>query len=84
MQRLSSNTLSHYLMNMFTLNCNVHAHNTRTCHKFHRLVYNNDLSKFSLRFTGPELWNNLDFRYYNIKFNNTFNRQYKKYLIDKY
>ena len=84
MQRYYLNMLSSYLMNMFTLNRNIHGYSTRNYNKFHRWTYTNDLSKYSLRNTGPEVWNNIDFNNFNIAHNNIFKRQYKKYLITQY
>ena len=84
MQRYHTKTLSPYLMNMFTVNSNIHSHNTRSSNRFHRWNYSNDKSKYSIRHTGPALWNNLDLRNFNTQFNNTFKRKYKNFMINKY
>lgn len=84
MQRFHSQTLSPYLMNMFVKNRNIHNYNTRSCNHFHRWTYLNNKSKYSLRHTGPILWNSLNLSNFNIQFNNSFKRQYKKYLIGNY
>ena len=84
MQRYHVNTLSPYLMNMFIVNSNIHDHYTRSSNKFHRWSYLNDKSKYSLRHTGPVLWNDLNLKLFNTQFNNSFKRQYKRILISSY
>lgn len=84
MQRYHVNTLSPYLMNMFIVNSNIHDHYTRSSNKFHRWSYLNDKSKYSLRHTGPVLWNDLNLKLFNTQFNNIFKRQYKRILISSY
>ena len=84
MQRYHAKTLSPYLMNMFTVNSNIHSYNTRSSNRFHRWNYSNNKSKYSLRHTGPALWNDLDLQNFNIQFNNTFKRKYKNDIINTY
>ena len=84
MQRYHSKTLSPYLMNMFSVNSNIHSYFTRSSKQFHRWTYLNDKSRFTLRHTGPALWNGLTLSNFNIQFNNTFKRQYKNKLISSY
>ena len=84
MQRYHAKTLSPYLMNMFTVNSNIHSYNTRSSNRFHRWNYSNNKSKYSLRHTGPALWNDLDLQNFNIQFNNTFKRKYKNVIINTY
>ena len=87
MQRYHAKTLSPYLMNMFTVNANIHSHITQG-----RLTVSTDgiIQKFMINLnihyasTGPALWNNIDLRNFNIQFNNTFKRNYKKFMINKY
>ena len=71
-------------MNMFTVNSNIHSYNTRSSNRFHRWNYSNNKSKYSLRHTGPALWNDLDLQNFNIQFNNTFKRKYKNVIINTY
>ena len=80
MQRYNTNTLPRYLMDMFYLNLKIHNYSTRNANKFHRWVYSNDISKYSLRHSGPIIWNILTAKNFNIAFNNTFRRQYKRHF----
>ena len=84
MQRFNTHTLSLYLMNMFSLNSQIHSYPTRNANKYHRWKYNSDYSRYSLRHSGPLLYNNVECNQFNISFNNTFRRQYKKHLICSY
>ena len=84
MQKYSTNTLPYYLMNMFSLNSNIHNYPTRNANKFHRWAYFNDNSKHSLRHSGPIIWNALNVSRFNIAFYNTFRRQCKKCILSLY
>ena len=84
MQRYHTNSLSPYLMNMFSINANIHNYFTRSFNQFHRWTFSNDRSKHSIRHTGPTLWNSLDLCTFNLQFNNTFKRKYKKKLLSNY
>ena len=84
MQRFYSRTLSPYIMNMFSINSQIHTYNTRSHYKIHRWKYNNDRSKHTLRNTGPILWNLLDSSSFNLQYNNSFKRQYKNHLLNSY
>ena len=86
MQRYHSQSLPPYFMNMFMINADVHTHYNRSCyHQIHRWSFSNDRSKYSLRYTGPVLWKDLNVNHvFNVQFHNIFKKQYKKILLSLY
>ena len=47
------------LQDYFDLNVNVHSYNTRSANNFHPPLLRTEISKASLFYQGPALWNNL-------------------------
>ena len=84
MQRFHTNTLSPYIMDMFTLNSNIHPYNTRSSNKIHQWKFRNTRSKQTLRYTGPALWNAINPQNFNTQNNNSFKKQYKKHVVLQY
>ena len=84
MHRYFSNTLPPYLMEMFSLNHNVHNYNTRSKPLFHQWkVTTHSLSK-SIRHVGPTIWNSLPSSLRNTQFTNSFKRKFKLSLLSQY
>ena len=84
MHRYFSNTLPEYLMEMFSLNLDVHNYDTRNRQLFHKSrVTSHSLYK-SIRYTGPNMWNSLPPSLRNIQFLNSFKIKYKFHLLSFY
>jgi len=64
---------------LFIQGSQVHAHNTRIKNNF---IVRNDVSHDSISFYGPSLWNKLPLSLQNCSSVTSFNKQYKKYLLN--
>ena len=84
MHRYFPDTLPEYLKEMFSLNLNVHNHNTRSCQLFHTWKVTSHSFYKSIRFTGPIMWNSLPSSLRNIQFLNSCKHKYKLYLLSQY
>ena len=49
--------LTHSFNDMFLLNCDVHSYNTRSKNSFRLPYCRTNVTKFSLRFQGPKIFN---------------------------
>ena len=54
----NTNTL-HVFASMFSLNKDIHTHNTRQCEHFHIPLVRKELSKSSLPYRGAVIWTNV-------------------------
>ena len=68
------------LQDYFDLNINVHSYNTRSANNFHPPLLRTELSKSSLFYQGPILWNNLPLKL-KLKSLKQFKIDYKSYLL---
>ena len=64
----------------FILNCNIHLYNTRCAQNFHLPLHRTSLSKNTLFFNGPMLWNKIPQIIKESKSLQQFKRLYKSYL----
>lgn len=60
MFKVNHSMLPAYFCNMFTVNCNIHMHNTRHRNDFHREFNRTNLMANTIRIAGPLLWNSID------------------------
>ena len=67
----------------FHLNNDIHNHNTRSSTKFHIPLIRTKVSKLSIFYKGPTIWNNLNNNIISSPSLNTFKRRLKVHLIDK-
>jgi hypothetical protein len=70
--------------NLFTVNAEVHNHNTRQALNLTIPQPRNELSKQKLNYNGPVLWNQLPAKIRNTKCPKTFSRLLRSFFIDKY
>ena len=77
MYRCLHNLLPAYFCDMFTINANIHLHNTRQKNNLHIVSHRLNTRKFTIRFQGPLIWNsiNTDIRNSNSLF--TFKKKLK-------
>ena len=54
-----SNNLPKYFNNYFTLNKNIHSHDTRSASNVYIDYKRTNYGKFSLKYRGAHIWNNL-------------------------
>jgi hypothetical protein len=45
--------------NYFTLNSEIHKHNTRSTNLIHKKGNRTNYGKFSIKYTGTEIWNGI-------------------------
>ena len=84
MHRHINNNLPKSFNNFFTQNKDVHKYNTRNRDNFVATKPSSELIKYSIKYSGPKIWNSLDS---NLKSSNSLNllkTSYKKYLISNY
>ena len=72
------------LQNNFNLNCNIHSYNTRNNSNFHPPLFRTELSKTSIFYQGPILWNNLSPSLKNSVTARKFRNNYKCYLLQQW
>ena len=66
--------LSDSFNDMFLLNCDIHSYNTSRSKNFFRLPYcRTNVTKFSLRFQGPKIFNSLSSGIQNVSSTALFN-----------
>ena len=74
------------LQDYFNLNCNIHSYNTRNTYSFHPPLLRTEISKSSIFYQGPILWNNLPTILKEYKSPNQFNQfknNYKRLLLNQ-
>ena len=80
MHKHKTNKLPIIFHNFFTINAEIHAHNTRQKHKYHINTVKCNRSKFSIKYHGPSVWNNIPEFLTDIPNSNLFKRKYKDFL----
>ena len=68
---------------MFWLNCDVHSYNTRSKNSFLLPYCRTNVTKFSLRFQGPKIFNSLSSEIHNVSSTALFNSKLKSFFLDK-
>ena len=69
------------MLSTFVLNSNVHCHNTRNSVNYHLPKIRTNISKNSIFFKGPVLWNQIPPDLKNSPSLNCFKQRYKCYLL---
>ena len=72
------------MLSKFVLNSNVHCHNTRNSVNYHLPKIRTNISKNSIFFKGPVLWNQIPPDLKNSPSLNCFKQRYKCYLLNLY
>ena len=80
MYRYCKGMLPSLFNDIFLLNEAVHSHYTRQSNLFHYFPLNSNVAKFSIKYNGPKIWNNIptclkELNYYSFK------KQYRQFLI---
>ena len=79
----SRNLIPRHLSLNFHLNYDIHNHNTRSSTKFHIPLIRTNVSKLSIFYKGPSIWNNLNNNIISSPSLNIFKRRLRVHLIDK-
>ena len=66
---------------MFWLNCDVHSYNTRSKNSFLLPYCRTNVTKFSLRFQGPKIFNSLSSEIHNASSTALFNSKLKSFFL---
>ena len=80
----SKGLLPPVMMSKFSLNSSVHHHNTRNSDNYHLPQVRTNISKNTIFFKGPILWNYLPSSVKNTPTLNSFKRAYKSHLVSLY
>jgi hypothetical protein len=70
-----------YFNQMFEKNKNIHAHNTRQSNKVHITSHRLDIRRYTVRISGPLLWNSLPKVLTESRNLKIFKRSYKQFLL---
>jgi len=70
-----------FYLYFFTLNTEIHSHNTRSLNNLHLPSINNPCGTRCVKFNASRLWNNLPKKLKTIQNYNTFKKQLKNYLL---
>ena len=81
MHNCYSDRLPSYLNDYFNPNCSVHVYNTRNINNFHPPFFRTELSKSTIFYQGPVLWNELPVNLKKLKSSKQFNCNYKRQLL---
>ena len=79
----SKNKLPHLISSYFYLNQDVHDYNTRSSTNYHLPLVKSNVSKDSLFYKGPIIWNRIENEIRNSPSVNSFKRKYKSALLTK-
>lgn len=72
----------HMFKEYFTVNRNVHSHNTRQLNHLHIVKWHLNIRKFSFRVHGAQLWNSIPLNIRESKSLNIFKSKMKRYLLE--
>ena len=75
-----SNNLPKYFHNYFTLNKNIHSHDTRSASNIFIDYKRTNYGKFSLEYRGAQIWSNLPIQLKSLQSYNLFKRSTKVYV----
>ncbi len=84
MFRYNSNTLPNSFKAFFSKHSDIHQYNTRNANKYLTTRPTSNLVKYSVKFTGPKIWNTLDINIINSKTIQAFKSCLKQKLINNY
>ena len=73
-----------YITAKFSLNNSIHNYMTRTASNFHLPQIRTNVSKNSIFFRGPILWNNIPINIKNSPSLNSFKKHFKSHLVSLY
>ena len=69
---------------MFRINSSIHHYDTRINNSFHLFKVNSNLTKNSVRFNFPVIWNSIPDNIKSLQNLNMFKKSLKRYFVDKY
>ena len=75
-----SNNLAKYFNNYFTLNKNIHSHDTRSASNVYIDYKRTNYGKFSLKYRGAHIWNNLPIELKSLQSYNSFKTSVTAYV----
>jgi len=75
-----NHNLLNYLTNYFTLNREIHSHNTRSASNVYIDYWRTNYGKFSLKFKGAQIWNELPKELRILQSYNSFKKLTKEYV----
>jgi len=84
MYRYANNLLPNSFEGFFTQPNEYHSHNTRTADNFQISSNHSNINRNSIKYTGPQVWNNLPPSIKNCKSLASFKNKYKAHLIAQY
>ena len=84
MYQLTNNSLPVCFTSLFSKNTDHHSYLTRQASQYHLSHSRTQLSKTSITFEGPKLWNSLDKSLQGSKTTFTFKTNFKKEILNKY
>ena len=73
-----------YISSKFDLNCHIHNYNTRNAKNFHLPKIRTNVSRNSIFYKGPVVWNSIHNSIKDKPTLNSFKSSYKSYLISLY
>jgi len=85
MYKFHTNDLPETFNNRFVINKQIHHHNTRQSHNYHKVSKKSRLGQFSITFTGPRVWSSFSDLYVagKCKSLKNFQKQVQQILISK-
>ena len=69
--------------NYFTLNSKIHKHNTRSTNLIHKKGNRTNYGKFSIKYTGTEIWNGIPKKIKDSCTKKKFKTEMKIYLLSQ-
>ena len=84
MYRFNTNTLPNSFSNFFSKHSDIHNYNTRFAKNYITAKPSSNLIKYSIKYTGPKIWNALNKTITESKSIKVFKNRFKQDLIDNY
>ena len=67
---------------MFILNSSIHSYGTRQLHHYNLPYCRTNLTKQTIKFTGPAIWNSLPDSFHRIPMFNSFKMSVKRFILN--
>ena len=83
MYKLHNSMLPEIFKEMFVLNYNVHSYDTRQCNHYKLPLCHSNVSKKSIRYAGPTIWNKISETIRLVPTLNSFKTSIKYILLGK-